>query len=106
MGLFGQFKADRPRRKPLPPQVGPRGRPLIAPLVFHNVERVGFRFVSLRQLHHAKYSLLARQGTKIPNKHGPLPANLCTAAPRRRPKIRSLRPIFSKPLDFADLVRI
>ena len=25
MGLFGQFKADRPRREPLPLKGGPRG---------------------------------------------------------------------------------
>ena len=43
---------------------------------------------------------------KIPNKHGPSRTKLCTAAPRRGPKIRSLRPSFSKPLDFAVLVRI
>ena len=74
--------------------------------LMHTLENVGFRFLSLRQSHRAKYSLPARQGGKIPNKHGPSPANLCTAAPGRRRKIRSLRPFFSKPPDFADLVRI
>ena len=75
------------------------------PLVFHNVENVGFRFGSLRQLHHTKYSLPARQGIKIPNKHGPSRAKLCTAARRLRPEILSLGPFVSKAPDFADLVR-
>lgn len=65
-----------------------------------------FETGSLRQSVHAKYSLPACQGGKIPNKYGPSCANLCTAAPRRRPRIRSLRPSFSKPPDFAILVRI
>lgn len=50
------------------------------------VENVRCGFLSLRQMHHAKHSLLARQGIKIPNKHGPSPGNLCTAAPGGDPE--------------------
>ena len=75
-------------------------------LVFHNSENVGSRFVSLRQSHRAKHSLPACQGEKIPNKNGASRTKLCTARIPRRAKIRSLRPPFSKPLDFAILVRI
>jgi methylmalonyl-CoA mutase len=45
-------------------------------------------------------------GIKSPNKHGPSRTNLWTARSRPSVKIRSLRPSFSKPLDFAELVRI
>lgn len=71
--------------------------------LIHSAESVGSRFVSLRQSHRAKYSLPACERAKIPNKHGPSPTKLCTAAARRKPKIYSLRPLFSEPLDFADL---
>ena len=68
-----------------------RQRREVPRLVFHSLENVGSRFVSLRQSHRAKHSLPACERAKIPNKHGPSRAKLCTAAPRRRPKIRSLR---------------
>ena len=74
--------------------------------IIHSTASVRLRFVSLRQSHRVKYSLPVRQRAKIPNKHGPSRENLCTAAPPPRPKIRSLGPSFSKPLDFAILVRI
>jgi hypothetical protein len=61
------------------------------------VENVGSRFVSLRQSICAKHSLLRWRRAKIPNKHGLSRANLCTATPQPRPKIRSLPPFFSKP---------
>ena len=61
---------------------------------------------SLRQSIRAEHSLPACERPKIPNEHGPSRGNLCTARGRPRPKIRSLRPSFSKPLDFAILVRI
>ena len=40
--------------------------PVAAWIFIHSRESVGFRFVSLRQLHRIKYSLPARQGGKIP----------------------------------------
>ena len=59
-----------------------------------------------RQSHRAKHSLPCWGPAKIPNKHGPSRANLCTATPRPRAKIRSLPAVFLRTsLDFADLVR-
>jgi hypothetical protein len=92
--------AKRTAAGKVPNRERPRPRSRLLP------ENVGFQFISLRQSIRREISLLAFQRAKIPNKHGPSRANLCTAAPRRRSKIRSLRPPFSKPLDFADLVRI
>jgi hypothetical protein len=51
-----------------------------------------------------KFSV-ALQARKNPNKHGPSRTNLRTARPQRRPKILSLRPLLSKPPDYADLVQ-
>jgi hypothetical protein len=51
-----------------------------------------------------KFSV-ALQARKNPNKHGPSHINLRTATHRQRPKILSLRPFFSKPPDYADLVQ-
>jgi hypothetical protein len=51
-----------------------------------------------------KFSV-AFQARKNPNKYGPSHINLRTATKQRRPKILSLRPFFSKPTDFANLVQ-
>jgi hypothetical protein len=45
------------------------------------------------------------QARKNPNKHGPSHINLRTAPHRRRPKNLSLRPFFSKPPDYVNLVQ-
>jgi hypothetical protein len=51
-----------------------------------------------------KFSV-ALKARKNPNKHGSSHVNLRTATQQRRPKILSLRPFFSKPPDFANLVQ-
>jgi hypothetical protein len=66
---------------------------------------VGFQFLSLRQRVLVQNSLSPFKGGKIPNKHGPSHTNLRTARPQRRPKILSLRPFFSKPPDYVNLVQ-
>jgi hypothetical protein len=68
-------------------------------------ENVGIQFLSLRQRVLVQNSLSPYKRAKIPNKHGPSHINLRTATQQRRPKILSLRPFFSKPPDFANLVQ-
>jgi hypothetical protein len=62
-------------------------------------EKVGIQFLSLRQRPLVQNSLSPYKRAKIPNKHEPSHINLRTATHRQRPKILSLRPIFSKPPD-------
>ena len=70
------------------------------------VEKVGSQFLSLRQLFREQHSPPAHGCAEKPNNGGPSHANLRTALGSLGPETRSLRPSFSKPQDFADLVRI
>ena len=65
----------------------------------------GFESHLLRQGFPAKHSPPVHETADKANNGGPSHANLRTAACPRRPKIRSLQPLFSKPQDFADSAR-
>jgi hypothetical protein len=68
-------------------------------------ENVGIQFLSLRQRVLVQNSPPSYKRGKIPNKHGPSHTNLRTATQQRRPKILSLRPFFSKPPDYVNVVQ-
>ena len=68
-------------------------------------ENVGSQFHSLRQPVRVQHSPLTCETAEIPNKYGASRANLRTAIELLSSKTPSLRPIFSKAPDCADLVR-
>jgi hypothetical protein len=69
-------------------------------------ENVGSQFLSLRQCARLQHSQRARRRSEKPNNGGLSCANLRTETGVPRHEIRFLRPTFSKPQDFVDLVRI
>jgi hypothetical protein len=71
-----------------------------------SMENVGSQFLSLRQLRRREPSLAQRGAVKIATFSGRFAANLSTAAPARNPVAAFSLPLFSRPLDYDDPVRI